>query len=353
MDPAEFPKYVSSGMFVLLAGSLLIFGFFLLTSGFFTSQVQMPLFWLLVAPFYCLFQGVSQIVLGLLQMSKQSMRYGLYQVSMTSINLILSILLVVVFRLSWTGRVWGIFATYAIFMVIGVAFLIRKGYLIPQISKDYVKDIFWFGIPLLPHLLAGPLMQFSDRLLISKFVGNDWTGLYNVAFQIGNSIALVTVAFNQAWVPFLYGKLKNANASDKIKLVKQSYGLILAYFGIALLLIMFTPLIFRWFIDPNFYPAQQFVFLIALGSAINGIYFLVTNYIFYEKKTYILSWITVSNGVLSVLLNIFLIQKFGAWGAAYTFLITNIFLAVSVWILSNKVYPMPWTFFLKNKAVTK
>jgi O-antigen/teichoic acid export membrane protein len=75
---------------------------------------------------------------------------------------------------------------------------------------------------------------------------------------------------------------------------------------------------------------------------------MVTNYIFYEKKTYILAWVTFANAVLSVCLNLFLIQKYGAMGAAYTFLITNFSIFVSVWILSNKVYPMPWFSFWKK-----
>jgi O-antigen/teichoic acid export membrane protein len=352
MEKSDFPSYVSSGVLLSFISACIFFLLVLLLGPLFEQQLQIPHQWLLIAPLYCFFQGITLIVLGIFQVSKQPMKYGIFQVGMTTLNLSLSILFVAQLNLNWNGRLLGILITYCVFTIGGLIYLYRNKLLIPKISKAFLKDLLWFGVPLLPHLLAGPLFQFSDRLLITFHSGTSWTGLYNVAYQIGTSIALITVAFNQAWVPFLYEKLGNATAIQKMKLVKQSYLLMLLFIVLPILLYVVTPIIFKFFIDPKFHASQQFIFIISLGSAIGGMYFLVANYIFYEKKTYILSWITISNGIISVLLNMFLIKKYGAWGAAYTFLISNTILFISVWILSNKIYPMPWLKFVFKNSKT-
>jgi O-antigen/teichoic acid export membrane protein len=351
MEKSNLPLYISSGVFLSLISTTILFALFFSFSSAIEKYLQIPIQWLMIIPIYCFLQGITQILLGILQVSKQSLRYGIYQVFMTTFNFSFSVFLIVHFKLNWSGRLLGIVTTYFIFASVAIVYLYRAKLLIFKISKNYIKDLLWFGVPLLPHLLAGPLIQFSDRFFITTYAGNSWTGIYNVAYQIGTSITLITVAFNQAWVPFLYEQLGNADIIKKTRLVKQSYLLMLAFIALAAILFIFTPLIFHWFIGPQFIQSKSFVFIISMGSVFCGFYFLVTNYIFYEKKTYILSWITISNGILSVLLNMFLVRKFGALGAAYTFLITNAFLFFSVWILSNKVYPMPWFYFLKKNKL--
>ncbi len=344
----EFPLYVSSGVFVSFLSSILFFVIFLFFHIIIGNKLEIPSIWLIIIPFYCFFQGITQILLGIFQVSKKAFHYGIYQVSLTAVNIGLSVLLIVYFDMNWSGRLLGLIITYCLFMGIAIIYLVKNKLLLNRYSKANVIDILKFGIPLLPHLIAGPLIQFSDRLLITSFVGNAANGLYTVAFQIGTSIALITVAFNQAWVPHVFEQLGKADFNIKKRIVQQSYLLMLAFVGLAVLLFFATPFIFKWFIGAEFIDSQQYVFLISLGSVFAGMYFLVTNYIFYEKKTYILSWVTVANGIFSVALNYFLIQKYGAWGASITFLVTNFLLFISVWILSNRVYPMPWFYFLKQ-----
>jgi len=78
-------------------------------------------------------------------------------------------------------------------------------------------------------------------------------------------------------------------------------------------------------------------------------YFMVTNYIFYVKKTKYLSYVTISSGAINVVLLLLLIPHYGISGAAYAFMIANLIRFVGTWILSAKLYDMPWSLF-KIKA---
>jgi O-antigen/teichoic acid export membrane protein len=351
MDRKDFPGYVSSALFVAFCNMFLIFVVFLLLGHYISSFLHFPYRWILITPVYCFFQVVSLVTLGLFQVQQQALKYSIFQISSTLLNFTLSVIFIAWLGYNWEGRLMGILLSYGFFLIVAFIYLKKRNFLVKKLSRAYIVDILMFGLPLLPHLIAGPMIQFTDRFFISNFAGNAWTGLYNVGFQIGTSIALITVAFNQAWSPFLFQTLTNADEAKKKRLVKQSYVMMLVFLVIALMLNLVKPIIFKIFIHPQFHISQQFVFFISLGSAFNGMYFLVTNYIFYEKRTKYLSYVTLCNAILSVVLNYVLIKHFGAFGAAYTYLITNVFIFFSVWVLSNKIYPMPWFFFLhKNKG---
>lgn len=77
--------------------------------------------------------------------------------------------------------------------------------------------------------------------------------------------------------------------------------------------------------------------------------FMVVNYIFYVKKTYILAWITFLSAAINIVLNYFLIRANGAIGAAQATAITFFVSFILTWILSAKVYNMPWLLKIKSE----
>jgi O-antigen/teichoic acid export membrane protein len=82
--------------------------------------------------------------------------------------------------------------------------------------------------------------------------------------------------------------------------------------------------------------------LIALAYSFLGMYKLVTLYIFYMKKTGILSSFTIINGGLNIILNYVFISMFGIMGAAYATILSMFIIFFIAFIISNRVYPMPW-----------
>jgi O-antigen/teichoic acid export membrane protein len=349
-DRRDFPAYLSSALVVPVAGMFMFFLFFLVSGKLFEHWFQVPYKWTLIGPAYCLLQTITLVTLSVFQINKKALQYGIYQNLMTVVNLSLSVLFVVKFHWGWQGRTLGILCAFAVFALVGLFILWKKKLLVAHIRKDFIIDVLKFGLPLLPHLVAGPLIQFTDRFFINSYAGVHWTGIYNVAFQLGTALSLITVAFNQAYSPHLFETLSKITKSEKIRIVRNSYLLMIAYLAMAVAIFAVCPLLFRIFINVKFAAAQQFILVLALGSAFNGMYMLVTNYIFFEKKTHLLAWVTISNAVFSVLLNLILVRKFGAWGAASTYCITQFAVFISVWILSNRIYPMPWLAFFSKKT---
>jgi O-antigen/teichoic acid export membrane protein len=346
----DFPRYLTSALVICIGGlvfsEVLLFAF----SSVIIEQLQIPFKWIILVPFISFFQAICSISLVVFQARKEPIKYSLFQISMTTLNLGASILFVVSLGMGWEGRIYGIMVSFLVFLVIGLISLRRMGYLISTISKEFVKDALKFGIPLIPHMISAALIQLLDRFLITNYLGDRVNGLYQIAFQIGFAVNFLGDAFNKAWVPHMFENLNQINDFRKKKIVKQSYLFMLLFFCIPWILYLFTPLIFDLFVAEKFHVYQSLVLPISIGAGFGGMYYVVSNYIFYTKKTWMLAIVTTTGAILSLALNLFFIPKYHAAGAAYTFVIINFYMFVSVWILANRVYPMPWfTFWKKTK----
>jgi O-antigen/teichoic acid export membrane protein len=311
------------------------------------SLIDFPGAFLWVIPFYCLCQNVSEIVLSSLRLKNQVYQYGIFRIGRTILEVGLSIGLVALIPLGWLGRMDAMVISMFLFGVLAVVALYKKNLLKGWIRKDDLKSITRFGVPLIPHVVGGMVMIYSDRIFIAKMVGLAETGSYTVGYQVAMAISLLQSSFNLAWVPWFYGKLNQNDDAVKLKIVKFTYLYNVLILLSAIGLTLIAPLIFSVFINKNYGDSLQFVWWVALGFAFDGMYKMVVNYLFYVKKTYIISIITFGVAILNIILNYFLIKNFGAVGAAQATAISLCCEFIIVWIISAKVYEMPWLYLLK------
>ncbi len=109
------------------------------------------------------------------------------------------------------------------------------------------------------------------------------------------------------------------------------------------LISLISPWVITHFLNERYLDSKEVIPWIAFGYAFQGMYFMVVNYIFYEKKTYILAFVTFTSGIIHVILSYTFIHAYGAIGVAYATTLSFFIMFVMVWILSSKIYPMPWT----------
>jgi len=148
-------------------------------------------------------------------------------------------------------------------------------------------------------------------------------------------------SFNQAWVPWVFQKLKNGDQADKVKMVKLTYVYIVAILVAVVLLWLVLPWIYMLF-GKDFQQGREMVLWVALGFAFNGMYKMVSVYIFYLEKTGLIALNTVLAALLNVTLSFSLIPAYGAMGAAYAQLISMFVLFVGTWLISARLMNMPW-----------
>ena len=299
---------------------------------------------------------ITQMLLSQWQVRKKPGSYGLFQLSMSAINLGLTLLFVKFFVLAGDGRVLAFLLNVFIFSLIALLILKRKGMLIFFIwNKKYIKEIFTYGWPLIPHVFGGFLIVMIDRFYINLKFGLYEVGIYVLAVQVAGIMSMVFQSINNAYVPWLFERLKTGYDHDKIKIVTYTYCWYLLIAVIVLLGFVFGPAIIVLVAGPKYESAGDIFGWIVLGQGFYGMYLMVTNYLFYAKKTFELSLVTISVGLMNVFLLLFLLDKMGVIGAAVSFSISMLSRFILTWYLAHKHYPMPWfnfrwmTSFLANK----
>jgi O-antigen/teichoic acid export membrane protein len=346
-NETDFGLYVGN-IFILLIISLILISVFILIFSDKISKLSMvPNIVIWLSLFFSFFSFFLNVILIIWQAQSKPKSYGLFQISQTVLNVILSLLLVVLLNLGWKGRIASQVFVAFLFGVGSIFFINKTVDLKIRYNKSYITDAFKIGLPLIPHTLGAIFISLSDRMFISNMVGIEIMGLYSLAYSIGNIIGFVEQSFNQAFAPWLFEKLNLNDLEIKKMIVKYTYVYFILILILVFLLNLFIPFLFKFLIDKKFEGAQEYILWISLSFAFSGMYKMVTNYIFYVKKTHILAKITFFSAIINLILNYFLIREYGAIGAGITAAIVSFFYFIFTWFLSYKLYKMPW-FELNN-----
>lgn len=337
----NFKEYISNCLLILLISFVSVFLAVLTFSNYISKFSGVPVNWVIFAVIFTLFQFLILLNLVIYQAKMQAKYYAIFQLGQTIMNFVLSIIFVVVFGMNWQGRLIANSIAVMFFGFISF-YTITKNYLDLRLNKKYLIHALKFGVPLIPHTLGGLFMTTSSMFIITNILGLTETGIYVVGLQIGSIISILADAFNRAYAPWLFSKLNLNDESVKIKIVKFTYFYFFCIIFISLILGVSAPLIVDVLLGKSFQASSEVIIWIALGSAFKGMYYMVAGYIFYVYKTYFLIWITFFNGIINIPLTIFLTKINGVIGASQAYCMILLLMFIMTWMLSSKVYKMPW-----------
>ena len=347
MNKQKLKVYIGNIVFILSTSFLLTLSIVYVARNPLSHLIKFPENWLPIAVIVALSQFLATLTLTLWQVEQKPLPYGIFQIFQTILNAGLSLIFVVALGWQWQGRLLGVVIASIIFGLISIFVIYKRKYINFSFNKNYIKDALLFGIPLIPASLGGWMINSIDRIFINSMVNVAATGIYTVGYQVGMIIGLLGTSFNQAWSPFLFEKLKENNYATKVKIVKFTYLYFIIIFILALVLSFIAPYFLGFFVGKNFHSAYKYVFWIALGYAFNSMRYMIVNYIYYVKKTYISAWVPFFCAGVNIVLNYFFIKANGAIGAAQATTITFFIYFIFQWLLSARVYKMPW-FKFKN-----
>ena len=309
----------------------------------FENYLGIPYIWILSLPFFCFLSFFNSLILIDYQIKNEATNYVIFSLSNSTLNILISLLLVVTFNFGYQGRLIGQYLSVSFFSIIAIYILRKKRkLLVKNISWKNTKNSLLFGLPLVPHIIGGIFINMSDRMFIDHFCGKEQLGIYNIGYVLGSAISILCVAFANAIIPFSY-KLFSLNTYEaKTKVVKVYWIFICLLIFIVFCVWIFTPFVFKWFVDAKFYGGQKYVIWVTLGYFFQGLYLLFANIIFYLKKTQVFFYLSFVNILINLSLNYYLIPIFGPMGAAYATCISFFVFFVTIAIYCNKVYPLPW-----------
>jgi O-antigen/teichoic acid export membrane protein len=338
----NFAGYTGNCYLIVLVNTLIVSLIFVSFGSFLSDINKIPASFVYIIPFYCFLSFFSESILSIWQVREQPFKFGIFGILITVVEFLVAILFIIVLRFDWTGRVYSGILTSSFFAVVAI-FLIIKGHFISfKFDWSQIKHALNYGGGLIPHAIGAGLLTLTSRFILTDLAGVEETGRYTVGFQIASILSFITLSFNYAFVPWLFRKLSLKSLTENIKIVKLTYQSMAIIFVLGGLLAVSYPLLFGIFVDKSFAAAKNYFFWLIPGFCFQGCYFLVTNYISYSEKTYILAIVTLTIGIINIPLNYLLISDFGSIGAAISFSVIYLLYFFVVWFISSKIHKMPW-----------
>jgi O-antigen/teichoic acid export membrane protein len=289
------------------------------------------------------FQPFYEILMTILQAREQAKLYSIVSFIRFLVRVSLTIGLVVFLKWRAAGVLLaGASASFIFFIYAG--FYLRNDIKICFHTR-YLKEALKYSLPLIPHQASTRVKLVTDKLLINRFIDVSSTGLYNIGFQFGNILNIVTTAVNRAIVPIFMDAMKQDNMKELDELKKIGLFLVFFYCICGFFISIFAREIIIIFTTKNFYESFIVIPFLTYNFVVTGVYYLFVNVLFYYKNTTkFVSAVNVTSVALNILLNWLLIIRWGIIGAAVATLATNVFLCVLTGLISGGYTKITWAY---------
>jgi len=277
----------------------------------------------------------NEIPLNLLLIKEKSVLYNIINLVRLAINLILNILFIVHLHMGVEGILLGGLITSAVTGAFLTIFTIRQIGL--SFSLDTLRDMLTYGFPLIWSWLGMFVVNFGDRFIIQRHLGESLVGIYSLSYKFGMlPNFLVLTPFMLIWGPkrFEIAKLPDA---------KRTYSYVFTYFlFVQFLLGLVVSVSIRdviWVVShPDYHSAYMYVPVIILSYILWGCYAYTQIGILLEKRTKYLAYASAIGAAVNVGVNLLLIPELKLWGASIATLLTFAVIFVYVYTRSQKLY---------------
>lgn len=271
-----------------------------------------------------LFDVLGQTIRGI----GYNYKYSIGIVVYTIMNMLLLVLLY------WAQKI----SVESVLICMAMSYLVAIGYYIMTeklykcVKKKYfdkliIKDLFAYSLPMIPSSIALWVVNLSDRLFITFFLGTSYNGIYSIANKIPNLFASVYAVFNLAWTETA------ARTMDKDADVDTYYSKMFEIMfqflsGAMLLLISISPIAFRILIDSQFDDAFQQMPILFLGVFFNCIVSFYGGIYVAKQQTKQVGYSSACGAILNAAINILMIRKWGLYAASISTVISFAIIAV-------------------------
>ena len=263
---------------------------------------------------------------------------------------LISVLLVVIYHMQALGPIIATLGVSILFSVVYLKYL--KPYLRLAFSWRVVKQSLAFGLPESPVRFGNWALRMANQIILQYYVPLSLIGIYSVGYAVGSIVFELTMSgVHSAILPFYYQTAKEEppHRAKQIFAYVAAYTLVLILF-LSLFTILMGKTLLILFASAKYADAYPVVVLIAVSCVFQFVFFIPSRGLYIMKKTMLfLPLLFVTVGV-NVLLSFILIPKYGIMGAAWATLIAYSVRSVLTFILSQRVFYVPYLYMKMCKA---
>lgn len=293
--------------------------------------------WIWIMPAIVWFIMINETAMMITRNNNRPLQFAFFSVGKNFTEIGMTITLVIGLHWAWQGRLLSAALAPMILGVISLYLFYRWHLVAKKIDWSHTRRIFLLCLPFVFERLAIFVMAYSDKYFIDRFDlnGTNEVGLYGLGSQLATIIYLVIISMNSAYLPHLFKKLSEGLKGK----IHKTTGWYVGACAVAVAgMFIAVPVLFRFFIGSRFQDAKPYVYLLCTGYFMWGIYNAFMGYLMYLEKNRQILFISLLGTVSSFSLNMILVPRLGAQGAAITSIITYSMMAVFCFLLVRKYF---------------
>lgn len=318
----DFDAYMSTISWISITFSAICYFFVWIFRDWVVDLLGMNFLYVNMLFLYLLFAPATQLFLSCQRIRGRYKSAIFVSAGSALISLVLSVVAVLVFQNKLLGRVVGYVlpvvminaVLYGVFMAKGRAFVRAKA-----------KYALVLAVPLIPHHLSGSILAKSDQFMIKRYCGNVELAVYSFAYNCSLAVSILSTSVNQAYVPWLYRKMKEDNLQEIDGQARKLFGLFLM---LVLGVMLLGPEMVLILGGRKYVDSIYLIPIIMTGYCFKFLYTYYVNIELYCKKSITISLVTLLAAIINIVLNFLWIPKYGYKAAAFTTTISFIALYI-------------------------
>lgn len=183
-----------------------------------------------------------------------------------------------------------------------------------KLDKELMIKMLKYSVVLIPNTFMWWIINSSDRVMITSFIGNSANGIYAISCKIPTLLSTIVTIFNTAWS---YSAIKENDSYDRDEYNNSVYnGLVMlsVVIGAAMMLVM-KPFL-AVYVSKMYYKAWMFTPYLVVGCVFLSIASFLGAYYTVNKDSKGFLYSSSVAAAINLALNYLLIPKIGIAGAA-------------------------------------
>jgi O-antigen/teichoic acid export membrane protein len=297
--------------------------------------------------------GVSALPLARLRAEEKALKFAGINFAAILVNIILNLFFLLVL-FDPANPEQGVFYILLANLISSALkpFVLIKDFLGISFRPNWrlVKGMLVYALPLVVAGFAGIINETLDRILLKHLLittdpsglmyAEAQVGIYSACYKLAMLVTIIIQAFRYAAEPFFFAQQKNENKNQiYVKVMNYFIGfLCLVFLGVTMNID-----ILKHFIQNEIYwEGLGVVPILLVANIFLGIYYNQSIWYKLSNKTKFGALISITGAILTIVLNILFIPKYGYWASAWATLAVYGFQMILSYILGQKHHPIPY-----------
>lgn len=213
-----------------------------------------------------------------------------------------------------------------------------------KIDSSLFKKMLQYGMPMLVISLMFMITEVADKILLKYMLPSDvdadaQLGIYAACYKLAIIMMLFVQMFRYAAEPFFFAEAKKKDA-------KETYSKVMSLFvgftwSIFLMVTLYID-VFKYFIGEAFWPGLQIVPIVLSAKLFLGVFYNLSVWYKLTNKTLYGAVVATVGGLLTTLLNVLLIPKYGYVGSAWANFVSYLVIMLVSYFWGKKHYKISY-----------